>query len=114
VTPALIALIVVVALFVLVAARSVTIVPAGPGQGRSSGSVATAAPSRPGLSLLVPFIDRVRATIDLREQVISFPPQPVITSDNLQVGIDTVVYFQVTEPRLAGTASRTTSPAWSS
>jgi regulator of protease activity HflC (stomatin/prohibitin superfamily) len=43
----------------------------------------------------------VRATIDLREQVISFPPQPVITSDNLQVGIDTVVYFQVTDPRLA-------------
>jgi regulator of protease activity HflC (stomatin/prohibitin superfamily) len=43
----------------------------------------------------------VRATIDLREQVISFPPQPVITSDNLQVGIDTVLYFQVTDPRLA-------------
>ena len=43
----------------------------------------------------------MRATIDLREQVISFPPQPVITSDNLQVGIDTVVYFQVTDPRLA-------------
>ena len=49
----------------------------------------------------MPFVDRVRATIDLREQVISFPPQPVITSDNLQVGIDTVVYFQVTDPRLA-------------
>ena len=49
----------------------------------------------------MPFVDRVRATIDLREQVISFPPQPVITSDNLQVGIDTVLYFQVTDPRLA-------------
>ena len=49
----------------------------------------------------MPFVDRVRATIDLREQVISFPPQPVITADNLQVGIDTVVYFQVTDPRLA-------------
>ena len=43
----------------------------------------------------------MRATIDLREQVISFPPQPVITADNLQVGIDTVVYFQVTDPKLA-------------
>ena len=51
--------------------------------------------------MLVPFVDRVRATIDLREQVICFPPQPVITSDNLQVGIDTVIYFQVTDPRLA-------------
>ena len=49
----------------------------------------------------MPFVDRVRATIDLREQVISFPPQPVITADNLQVGIDTVVYFQVTDPKLA-------------
>jgi regulator of protease activity HflC (stomatin/prohibitin superfamily) len=55
----------------------------------------------PGMALLVPFIDRVRATIDLREQVVSFPPQPVITSDNLTVNIDTVIYFQVTDPRAA-------------
>jgi regulator of protease activity HflC (stomatin/prohibitin superfamily) len=55
----------------------------------------------PGLNILVPFIDRVRARIDLREQVVSFPPQPVITQDNLTVSIDTVVYFQVTEPRAA-------------
>jgi regulator of protease activity HflC (stomatin/prohibitin superfamily) len=54
-----------------------------------------------GLHLLVPFIDRVRAKVDLREQVVSFPPQPVITSDNLVVSIDTVIYFQVTEPRAA-------------
>ena len=54
-----------------------------------------------GLHLLVPFIDRVRARVDLREQVVSFPPQPVITSDNLVVSIDTVIYFQVTEPRAA-------------
>ncbi|MCE6997562.1 SPFH/Band 7/PHB domain protein [Saccharothrix sp. S26] len=55
----------------------------------------------PGLNILVPFFDRVRARIDLREQVVSFPPQPVITRDNLTVSIDTVVYFQVTDPRAA-------------
>lgn len=55
----------------------------------------------PGLHWLVPFIDRVRAGVDLREQVVSFAPQPVITSDNLVVSIDTVIYFQVTEPRSA-------------
>ena len=52
----------------------------------------------PGLSLVVPFIDRLRPFIDLREQVVSFPPQPVITEDNLVVSIDTVIYFQVTDP----------------
>ncbi len=55
----------------------------------------------PGLNLLVPFIDRVRPLIDMREQVVSFPPQPVITEDNLVVSIDTVVYFQVTNARAA-------------
>jgi regulator of protease activity HflC (stomatin/prohibitin superfamily) len=55
----------------------------------------------PGLTLLAPFIDRMRPLIDLREQVVSFPPQPVITSDNLTVAIDSVVYFQVTDPRAA-------------
>jgi regulator of protease activity HflC (stomatin/prohibitin superfamily) len=55
----------------------------------------------PGLTLLVPFIDRMRPLIDLREQVVSFPPQPVITSDNLTVGVDSVIYFQVTDPRAA-------------
>lgn len=54
-----------------------------------------------GLHLLVPFIDKVRANVDLREQVVSFPPQPVITSDNLVVSIDTVIYFQVTDPKSA-------------
>ncbi len=54
-----------------------------------------------GLHLLIPFFDRVRAGVDLREQVVSFPPQPVITSDNLVVSIDTVIYYQVTEPRSA-------------
>jgi regulator of protease activity HflC (stomatin/prohibitin superfamily) len=51
-----------------------------------------------GLNILVPFIDKVRYMIDLREQVVSFPPQPVITEDNLVVSIDTVIYFQVTDP----------------
>jgi regulator of protease activity HflC (stomatin/prohibitin superfamily) len=55
----------------------------------------------PGLTLVVPFIDRVRATIDLREQVVSFPPQPVITEDNLVVSIDSVIYFQVTDAKAA-------------
>jgi regulator of protease activity HflC (stomatin/prohibitin superfamily) len=55
----------------------------------------------PGLTVLVPFVDRMRPLIDLREQVVSFPPQPVITEDNLVVGIDTVIYFQVTDPRSA-------------
>ncbi|HEY2166597.1 MAG TPA: SPFH domain-containing protein [Jatrophihabitantaceae bacterium] len=55
----------------------------------------------PGLTLLLPFVDRMRPLIDLREQVVSFPPQPVITSDNLTVAIDSVIYFQVTDPRAA-------------
>lgn len=54
-----------------------------------------------GLHLMVPFIDRVRAKVDLREMVYSFPPQSVITSDNLVVDIDSVIYFQVTEPKSA-------------
>src|SRR6188474_1321832 len=56
---------------------------------------------QPGLNILVPFIDRVRPLLDMREQVVSFPPQPVITEDNLVVSIDTVVYFQVTDARAA-------------
>ncbi|WP_431277103.1 SPFH domain-containing protein [Leifsonia poae] len=55
----------------------------------------------PGLNVVVPFIDRVRPLLDMREQVVSFPPQPVITEDNLVVSIDTVVYFQVTDARAA-------------
>jgi regulator of protease activity HflC (stomatin/prohibitin superfamily) len=54
-----------------------------------------------GLAILVPFIDRLRPLLDLREQVVSFPPQPVITEDNLVVGIDTVIYYQVTDPKAA-------------
>ena len=54
-----------------------------------------------GLTWLIPFFDKVRARVDLRERVVSFPPQPVITEDNLTVNIDTVVYFQVTNPQAA-------------
>src|SRR3984957_14508065 len=54
-----------------------------------------------GLNVITPFIDRLRPLIDLREQVVSFPPQPVITKDNLVVGIDTIIYFQVTDARAA-------------
>ena len=55
----------------------------------------------PGLALVVPYVDRVKPLIDLREQVVSFPPQPVITEDNLVIQIDTVIYFQVTDPKAA-------------
>jgi regulator of protease activity HflC (stomatin/prohibitin superfamily) len=55
----------------------------------------------PGLAMVVPFIDRVRPLLDLREQVVSFPPQPVITEDNLVVNIDSVIYFQVTDAKAA-------------
>src|SRR2546421_5343809 len=54
-----------------------------------------------GVAILIPFVDRLRPLIDLREQVVSFDPQPVITEDNLVVNIDTVIYFQVTDARAA-------------
>ena len=54
-----------------------------------------------GMHFLVPFVDKVRANIDLREQVVTFPPQPVITSDNLVVSIDTVIYYTVNDAKSA-------------
>ena len=96
----LIALIVVIILFAIVLARSVRIVP----QARAAVVERLGRYIRtqgPGLTLLVPFVDRMRPLMDLREQVVSFPPQPVITSDNLTVAIDSVIYFQVTDPRAA-------------
>ncbi|MBA2553108.1 MAG: SPFH/Band 7/PHB domain protein [Geodermatophilaceae bacterium] len=97
---ALIALGVLVVVVLFVLARSVRIVPQATASvverlGRYSRTLT------PGLALLVPFVDRVRSRIDLREQVVSFPPQPVITADNLNVGVDTVLYFQVTDARSA-------------
>ena len=59
-----------------------------------------------GLAIVLPFIDRLRVRLDMREQVVSFPPQPVITEDNLVVSIDTVVYHQVNDPRAATYESR--------
>jgi len=54
-----------------------------------------------GMAIVIPFVDKVKPLIDLREQVVSFPPRPVITEDNLGVEIDTVLYFQVTDPKAA-------------
>jgi regulator of protease activity HflC (stomatin/prohibitin superfamily) len=54
-----------------------------------------------GVALMIPFVDRLRPLIDLREQVVSFKPQPVITEDNLVVSIDTVLYYQITDPKAA-------------
>ncbi len=97
----LIALAVVVVIFVLVVlARAIRVVPqARAGVVERLGRYHKTL--NPGLNLLVPFIDRLRPLLDLREQVVSFPPQPVITEDNLVVSIDTVVYFQVTDARAA-------------
>ena len=89
----------VIALFILfTAARTVRIIPqakAGVVErlGRYSRTLS------PGLTIVVPFIDRVRPLVDLREQVVSFAPQPVITEDNLVVQIDTVLYFTITDPK---------------
>ena len=55
----------------------------------------------PGLTLVIPFVDRVKPLLDLREQVVSFDPQPVITQDNLVVNIDSVIYYQITDPKSA-------------
>jgi regulator of protease activity HflC (stomatin/prohibitin superfamily) len=96
----LIVLLVVAVLVLLVLARTVRIVP----QARAGVIERLGRYQRtlsPGLALVVPFVDRLRPLIDLREQVVSFDPQPVITEDNLVVSIDTVLYFQVTDPKAA-------------
>ena len=84
--------------------------PAGSAPASSSGSASTPGPSSGGLNILVPFVDRLRYIIDLREQVVSFPPQPVITEDNLVVSIDTVIYFQVTDPVVGDLRDRQLHP----
>jgi len=98
--PATIALIVVLVIVVLIVGRTVRVVPqarAGIVErfGRYNKTLT------PGLNVVLPFVDRLRPLLDLREQVVSFPPQPVITEDNLVVGIDTVLYFQVTDAKAA-------------
>ena len=91
---------VLILLIVVVVARSVALIPEGEAAvierlGRYTRTVSG------GLTLLIPFIDRIRAKVDTRERVFSFPPQAVITQDNLTVAIDTVVTFQVNEPERA-------------
>jgi regulator of protease activity HflC (stomatin/prohibitin superfamily) len=98
--PLLIAALVLAVLAVLVVVRAVRIVPQARARnverlGRYHRTL------KPGLNFVIPFVDRVYPAIDLREQVVSFVPQPVITEDNLVVEIDTVLYFQVTDPRSA-------------
>jgi len=98
--PEVIALVIVAVFILLVIGRTVRIVPqarAGIVErfGRYNKTLL------PGLNIVVPFVDRLRPLIDLREQVVSFPSQPVITEDNLVVGIDTVLYFSVTDPKAA-------------
>jgi regulator of protease activity HflC (stomatin/prohibitin superfamily) len=99
-TAGLIVLLVVAAFVLLTLAKTVRIVP----QARAGVVERLGRYSRtltPGLAIVVPFVDRIRDMIDLREQVVSFAPQPVITEDNLVVSIDTVIYFTVTDARAA-------------
>ncbi|CAB0506979.1 SPFH domain-containing protein [Corynebacterium diphtheriae] len=92
----MIVLAIIMVFFAIVIAKSIVIIPQGEAAvverlGRYTKTVAG------GISLLVPFIDRVRAKVDTRERVVSFPPQAVITQDNLTVAIDTVVTFQIND-----------------
>jgi regulator of protease activity HflC (stomatin/prohibitin superfamily) len=97
VTGAIVAAVVVVFALIL-ALRTVRIIP----QARAGVVERLGRYSRtlqPGLTVVVPFVDRVRPLIDLREQVVTFQPQPVITEDNLVVQIDTVLYFTITDAK---------------
>jgi regulator of protease activity HflC (stomatin/prohibitin superfamily) len=94
----LIVLAVVALFFIFVAARTVRIIP----QARAGIIERLGRYSRttePGLTIIVPFVDRLKPLIDLREQVVSFPPQPAITEDNVTVHIDSVLYFTITDPK---------------
>jgi regulator of protease activity HflC (stomatin/prohibitin superfamily) len=99
-TAGLVVLLVLAFFVLLVVGKTIRIIP----QARASVVERLGRYSRtlePGLAIVVPFVDRVRPLIDLREQVVSFPPQPVITEDNLVVQIDSVIYYQVTDPKAA-------------
>src|ERR671926_635019 len=99
-TAGVIALIVLAVFVFIVAASGVRIVP----QARAGIVERLGRYSRtldPGLALVVPFVDRVKPLLDLREQVVTFAPQPVLTEDNLVVGIDTVIYFTITDAKAA-------------
>jgi regulator of protease activity HflC (stomatin/prohibitin superfamily) len=97
---ALIALVVILVFALIVAAKTIRIIP----QARAGVVERLGRYSRtldPGLTIVLPFIDRVKPLIDLREQVVSFPPNGVITEDNVTVNIDTVLYFTITDPKSA-------------
>src|SRR6059058_1101086 len=99
-TAGLIVLLIVAGFVLLTLAKTVRIIP----QARAGVVERLGRYSRtltPGLTIVVPFINRIRDMMDLREQVVSFDPQPVITEDNLVVSIDTVIYFTVTDARAA-------------
>src|SRR5271154_7329719 len=94
---ALIVIAVLIVFVLVVAARTVRVIPrarAGVVErlGRYSRTL------EPGLTLVTPFIDRVRPLVDLREQVVNFAPQSVITDDNVVVAIETALYFTITHP----------------
>jgi regulator of protease activity HflC (stomatin/prohibitin superfamily) len=97
---ALIALVVVLLFALFVASQTIRIIP----QARAGVVERLGRYSRtlqPGLTIVLPFIDRVKPLIDLREQVVGFPPNGVITEDNVTVNIDTVLYFTITDPKSA-------------
>src|SRR6202521_1372897 len=97
---ALIVIAVVVVFALIVASRTIRVIP----QARAGVVERLGRYSRtlePGLTLVTPFIDRVKPLVDLREQVVNFSPQSVITEDNVVVGIETVLYFTITDPRSA-------------
>ncbi len=97
---ALIVIVAVVLFFLLVLARTIKVIPqARAGVVERLGRFHKTL--NPGLTLVVPFVDKLGPLIDLREQVVSFEPQPVITEDNLVVSIDSVIFFQVTDPKAA-------------
>ncbi|WP_423777894.1 SPFH domain-containing protein, partial [Corynebacterium ureicelerivorans] len=96
----MITIVIIVALLVAIFTASVKLIPQGEAAvierlGRYTRTASG------GLTFLVPYIDRVRQRVDTRERVVSFPPQAVITQDNLTVAIDTVVTFQINDPAKA-------------
>src|SRR5271165_2873004 len=95
---ALIVIAVVVLFALVVASRAIRVIP----QARAGVVERLGRYSRtlePGLTIIVPFVERVRPLVDLREQVVNFKPQSVITEDNVVVEIETVLYFTITDPR---------------
>src|SRR5499427_8274595 len=97
---ALIVIAVLVLFALIAAARSIRVIP----QARAGVVERLGRYSRtlePGLTIITPFIDRLKPLVDLREQVVNFSPQSVITEDNVVVGIETVLYFTITDPRSA-------------